>query len=84
MQVFQSTYWKWTYKFIKKKTDTGQDHDYSTGYLLNYLYFKESFISISIDLSEQQVFDASPKASQLINVTSNLNREENIAFFNYL
>ena len=66
---------------LQKKTDTGQDHDYSTGYLLNYLYFKESFISISIDLSEQQVFDASPKASQLINVTSNLYREENASVF---
>ena len=35
------------------KVATGQGHDYATGCLLDYLYFKESFKLIAIDLSRQ-------------------------------
>ena len=36
---------------------------------------------IAIDLSKQQALDANPKASQQINFTTNLDRENNTRFF---
>ena len=32
----------------------GQEDDYTTGYLLDYAYFKGDYKMISIDLSKQQ------------------------------
>ena len=40
--------------------------------LLDYLYFKEHYKLISIDLSKQQALDTGPKAIQQINFTGNL------------
>ena len=42
----------------------GQGDDYTTGCLLDYLYFKENYKLIAIDLSKQQALDADPKAKQ--------------------
>ena len=42
----------------------GQGDDYTTGCLLDYLYFKENYKLIVIDLSKQQALDADPKANQ--------------------
>ena len=54
------------------KIDTDQGDEYTTGCLLNYPYFKESYMMIAIDLGKQQVLDADPKAIQKDNFTGNL------------
>ena len=45
-----------------RRIATGQGDDYTTGYLLDYLYFKKYSKSIAIDVSKQQKLDADPKA----------------------
>ena len=54
------------------KIATGQGDDYTTGCLLDYIYFNNDYKMISIDLSKQQALDADPKAIQKIKVTANL------------
>ena len=49
------------YENIRKVT-IGQGDDYTTGYLLDYSYFKESYKIIAIDLSKQQALDADLRA----------------------
>ena len=49
-----------TYQNIRNIT-TSQGHDYTTGCLLDYSYFNDSYEMIAIDLSKQQVFDADPR-----------------------
>ena len=65
-----------TYENITK-TATGQGDDYATGCLLDYLYYKENYKMISIDLSKQQALDANPRANQQLNFTPNLDRARN-------
>ena len=60
-----------------QKIATGQGDDYTTGYLLDYVYFKNYYKMIAIDLSKQQALDADPKAIQHINFTGNLDRAGN-------
>ena len=50
-----------TYDNIRKIT-TGQGDGYTTGCLLDYPYFKESYKMKVIDLTKQQVLDADLKA----------------------
>ena len=45
-----------------RKIAMGQGDDYTTGYLLDYLYFKKYSKSIAIDVSKQQKLDADPRA----------------------
>ena len=45
-----------------QKLATGQVDDYTTGCLLDYLYFEKYDYLITIDLSKQQKLDADPKA----------------------
>ena len=54
------------------KIATDQGDEYTTGCLLNYSYFKESYMMIAIDLSKQQMLDADPKTIQKDNFTGNL------------
>ena len=44
------------------KIATGQGDDYTTGCLLDYPYFKNSYKMIAVDLSKQQILDADPTA----------------------
>ena len=44
--------------------------------MLGYPYFKENYKMIAIDLSKEQAFDADPRATQQVNLTANLGREE--------
>ena len=67
---------KITYKNIRKIA-TGQGDDYTTDCLLDYIYFKDYYKMIAVDLSKQQALNADPKAIQQINFTANLNRDEN-------
>ena len=54
---------KVTYENIRKIT-TGQGDDYATGGLLDYIYFKNRYKMVVVDLRKQQALDADPKAIQ--------------------
>ena len=64
-----------------RKIATGQGDDYTTGCLLDYIYFKNYYKMIAVDLSKQQALDADPKAIQQINFTANLDRAGNTTMF---
>ena len=64
-----------------RKIYTGQGDGYTTGFLLDYSYFKENYQMIAIDLSKQQALNADPRAIQQINFTANLDRNENTTMF---
>ena len=66
---------KITYENIRKIT-TGKGDDYTTGFLLDYSYFVDTYKMI-VDLSKQQALDADPRAIQQINFTANLDRAGN-------
>ena len=70
-----------TYDSIQK-IETVQRNDYTTGCLLDYIYFKNYYKMIAIDLSKQQARDADPKAIRKINFTGNLERLTTIFFIN--
>ena len=67
---------KITYDNIRKIA-TGQGDDYTTGCLLDYPYFANTYKMIAVDLSKQQPLDADPRAIQQINFTANLDRAGN-------
>ena len=71
---------KVTYENIRKIA-TGQGHDYTTGCLLDYPYFKDSYKMIAVDLSKQQALDADHRAIQQINFTANLDRAGNTRIY---
>ena len=71
---------KVTYENIRKIA-TGQGDDYTTGCALDYIYFKNYYKMIAVDLSKQQALDADPKAIQQINFTENLDRAGNTRFY---
>ena len=64
---------KATYENIKKLA-TLQGDDYTRGFLLDYMYFKNYFKLIAVDLSKQKALDPDLKAIQQINFTANLDR----------
>ena len=67
---------KVTYDNIRKIA-TGQGDDYTTGCLLDYPYFANTYKMIAVDLRRQQALDADPRAIQQINFTANLDRAGN-------
>ena len=67
---------KVTYENIRKIA-IGQGVDYTTGCLLDYSYFVDTYKMIAVDLSKQQVLDADPRAIQQIDFTANLDRAGN-------
>ena len=69
-----------TYENIRKIA-TGQGDDYKTGCSLDYIYFKNYYKMIVVDLSKQQGLDADPKAMQQINFTANVNRAGNTRIY---
>ena len=60
---------------------TGKGDDYTTDCLLDYIYFKNVYKMIVVDLSKQKALDADPKAIQQINFTTNLDRAGNTRFY---
>ena len=74
---------KVTYKNIRKIA-TGQGDVYATGCLLDYIYFKNYYKMIIVDLSKQQALDADPKVIQQINFTANLDRTGNTRIYSIL
>ena len=71
---------KVTYENVRKIA-TSQGDDYTTGCLLDYIYFKKYYKMIAIDLSKHQALDADPKAIQQINFTANLDRAGNTRIY---
>ena len=71
---------KVTYDNIRKIA-IGQGDDYTTGCLLDYPYFKDTYKMIAVDLSKQQALDADPRAIQQINFTANLDRAGNTRIY---
>ena len=69
-----------TYDNIQKIA-TGQGDDYTTGYLLDYRYFRKYYNLVAIDLSKQQKLDADPKAIEQINFTGNLSGPRGATMF---
>ena len=63
--------------FDQPKISTGYGDDYTTGCLLDYPYFIETYKMIAVDLSKQKALDFDPKAIQQINFTGNLDRAGN-------
>ena len=64
-----------------RKISTGKGDDYTTGCLLDYPYFKNSYKMIAVDLSKQQALDDDPRTSQQINFTASLDRAGNIGIY---
>ena len=64
-----------------RKIATGQGDDYTTGCLLDYLYFRKYYQLIATDLSKQQKLDTDAKAIQQINFIRNLDNAEFAAMF---
>ena len=56
-------------------------NDYTTGYLLDYPYFKKYCKLVAIDLRKQQKLNADPREIQQINFTGNLDRAEGATMF---
>ena len=71
---------KVTYKNIIKIA-TGEGDDYTTGCFLDYIYFKNYYKMIAVDLGKQQAVDADPKAIQEINFTANLDSPDNTRLY---
>ena len=69
-----------TYENVRKIA-TGQGDDYTTGSLLDYPYFKDSYKMIALNLSKQQALDADPRANQQISFTANLDRASNTRIY---
>ena len=63
-----------------RKISTGQGDDYTTGCLLDYVYFKDDFRLIAADLSKQKALDADPKAIQQIIFTGQADDETLLVF----
>ena len=74
---------KVTYENIRKIA-TGQGDDYTTGCLLDYPYFADTYKMIAVDLSKQQALDTDPRAIQQINFTANLDRAGNTRVYTLL
>ena len=71
---------KVTYENIIKIA-AGQGDDYTTGCLLDYSYFMDTYKMITIGLSKKQALDADPKEIQQINFTANLDRAGNTRIY---
>ena len=64
-----------------RKISTGQGDDYTTGFSLDYVYFKDDFRLITADLSKQKALDADPKAIQQIIFTEQVDNEALTVFY---
>ena len=66
---------------ILEKIATSAADAYTTDCLLDYVYFKNYYKMIAIDLSKQQALDADPRAVQQINFTVNLDKAGNTRIY---
>ena len=61
-----------------RKIATGQGDDYTTGYLLDYQYFKDHHQLAAADLSKRKELDAAPRAIQQIEFYGVLNTNSRV------
>ena len=71
---------KVTYENIRKIA-TGQGDNCTSGCLLDYPYFKDSYKMTPVDLSKQHELDADPRDIQQINFTANLEEDNTRIYF---
>ena len=71
-----------------QKIATGERDDYATGYLLDYIYFKDYYKMIAIELSKEQELSLDPESIlflfvyfKQINFTGNLTPDGNTTIF---
>ena len=64
-----------------QKIVTGQVGYYTTSSVLDYVYVKNYYKMIAIDLSKQQELDIDLRANHQINSTRNLDRAGNMTMF---
>ena len=64
-----------------RKTTTSQGDDFTTGCLLDYPCFKDSYKMIAVDLNRQHVLDDDSRAIEKINFTTNLDRAGNTRIY---
>ena len=62
-----------------RKIATGQGDDYTTGYLLDYQYFKDHYQLIAVDLSKQKKLDPDPRTIQQIEFYGMLNTNSQVS-----
>ena len=55
-----------------RKTSTEQGDDYTTGCLLDFVYFEKNFRLIAVDLSKQKALDPESRAIQQIIFTGKI------------
>ena len=67
-------------KTLEKLLQVKRD-DYTTGCLLDYLYFKDSYKMIAVNLDKQQALNNNLRAIQQINFTVNLDRAGNTRIY---
>ena len=63
-----------------RKFVTGKGHNYATGCLLGYKYFKDFYKLVAIDLSKQKELDADPRAIQQIEFYGKLSTDAFVLF----
>ena len=64
-----------------RKIATGQRNDYTTDCLLGYVYFKNYYKMIAINLGKQQALGVDPKAIQQINLIAILDQAGQTAMY---
>ena len=64
-----------------RKISTGQGDDYTTGFLLDFAYFKDDFRLIAVTLSKQKALDADSRAIQQIIFTGQVDDEALKVFY---
>ena len=62
----------------EKIIDIGRNNEYTTGNLLDYVYFKKYYKLIAIDLSKQQVLQENEDLIQQINFIGKLEEADNV------
>ena len=70
-----------TLEKLLRKIATGQGDDDTTGCLLDYSYFVDTYKMIAVDLSKQQALDADPRAIQQVNFIANLDNPGNTRIY---
>ena len=80
-ETFMNIIWKYTKNI--RKIATGQGDDYTIGFLLDYLYFKENYKFIAVYLSNWQALDADLKAKKQITFARNLEQAGNESIFHF-
>ena len=64
-----------------RKIATGPGGNYTTSFLLDYIYVRDYYKIIAVDLSKQRAISFNPKAIQQIYFTASLDRAGNTRIY---